>query len=218
MAPALYSIQTSPPVRAVQMCAKAIDLDLKLINVDLLGGEHLTEEYLKKNPQHTVPLLDDDGFLLADSHAIMVYLVSKYAKDDSLYPKDLKKRAIIDHRLHFDSSCLFARGVNISMGLIFFGDKSIDPKKLQGVEEAYGIVEKFLEDSPYVAGDSLSLADISFITTITSWNVSIAPVNAAKYPKITAWIKKMQQLPYYQEINQHPLNVYEKLVKSKLSK
>lgn len=61
------------------------------------------------NPQHTVPTLDDDGFYIWDSHAISTYLVGKYGKDDSLYPRDLHKRAIIDQRLHFDSGILFPR-------------------------------------------------------------------------------------------------------------
>lgn len=59
------------------------------------------------NPQHTVPTLDDDGYILWDSHAINTYLVEKYGKDDSLYPKDLKKRGRVDQRLHFNSGVLF---------------------------------------------------------------------------------------------------------------
>jgi hypothetical protein len=50
---------------------------------------------------------------LWDSHAINVYLVSKYAKNDNLYPKDLKKRALVDQRLHFDTGVAFARGLPI---------------------------------------------------------------------------------------------------------
>lgn len=71
------------------------------------------------NPQHTVPtLVDDDGFTIWDSHAIMVYLVAKYAQNDSLYPKDLKKRAIIDQRLHFESGVVFATLRNIAVGAL----------------------------------------------------------------------------------------------------
>lgn len=47
MAPKLYAIAASPPVRAVQACAKAINLELEVINVNLLAGEHLKPEYLK---------------------------------------------------------------------------------------------------------------------------------------------------------------------------
>lgn len=72
---------------------------------------------MKKNPQHTVPVLEeDDGFVVSDSHAIMAYLVTKYGKGDSLYPAtDVKRRAIIDQRLHFDSSTLFTRALLISV-------------------------------------------------------------------------------------------------------
>lgn len=70
-------------------------------------GEHLTEEYMKINPQHTVPTLIDDGKTLWDSHAINTYLIEKYASDDSLYPKDLYQRALVNQRLFFDCSVLF---------------------------------------------------------------------------------------------------------------
>jgi len=48
--------------------------------------------------------LKDDGFYINDSNAISAYLVSKYGNDDYLYPKDLQKRAIIDQRVHYNSS------------------------------------------------------------------------------------------------------------------
>ena len=65
------------------------------------------------NPQHTVPtLVEDDGFVLWESHAIMPYLVDKYGKeDDPLYPKDLRKRATINQRLHFNNGVLFTLNV-----------------------------------------------------------------------------------------------------------
>ena len=65
------------------------------------------------NPQHTIPTLDDNGAVIWDSHAICTYLVSKYGKDDSLYPKDLLVRAKVDQRLHFDTGILFARLRNL---------------------------------------------------------------------------------------------------------
>lgn len=63
----------------------------------------------KINPQHTIPTLVDGDFVIWDSHAITAYLVEKYATDDSLYPKDLIKRTLVNQRLHFDSGILFPR-------------------------------------------------------------------------------------------------------------
>lgn len=60
-------------------------------------------------------LVDDDGFAIWDSHAIITYLVAKYAKNDALYPQDLKKKAIVDQRLHFESGTVFARMLKITV-------------------------------------------------------------------------------------------------------
>lgn len=77
--------------------------------MNLETGEHLSEAYLKINPQHTIPTLNDNGIILWGSHSIVTYLVSKYGKDDSLYPKDLVTRARVDQCLHFDNGVLFTR-------------------------------------------------------------------------------------------------------------
>lgn len=75
------------------------------------------------NPQHTVPtLVDDDGFTLWDSHAIMIYFMEKYATDDTLYPKDLKRRAMIHQRFHFDSAVVWPVALQIIVTVVFFKD------------------------------------------------------------------------------------------------
>lgn len=55
-----------------------------------------------------IPTIVDNGFVLWESRAIMTYLVSQYGKNDSLYPKNPRKRAIVDQRLHFDLGTLYA--------------------------------------------------------------------------------------------------------------
>ncbi|KMQ84643.1 glutathione s-transferase, partial [Lasius niger] len=98
----LYQLPASAPCRAVRLTAAAVGVDLNLKPLDLTAGEHLKPEFLKMNPQHTIPTLDDNGFYLWESRAIMTYLANRYGKDDSLYPKDPKKRAVVDQRLYFD--------------------------------------------------------------------------------------------------------------------
>lgn len=77
--------------------------------INLYREENLTEEFLKINPTGTVPALVDRDVALWDSHAIGIYLVTKYAKNDSLYPKDFIKRTRVNERLFFEASYLFAR-------------------------------------------------------------------------------------------------------------
>lgn len=57
--------------------------------------------------------------MIWDSHAICTYLVSKYGKDDSLYPKDLLVRAKVDQRLHFDTGILFPSLRNLVVIFVF---------------------------------------------------------------------------------------------------
>ncbi|KAF2894317.1 hypothetical protein ILUMI_11855 [Ignelater luminosus] len=206
----LYMIDPSPPVRSVLLTAKALGITLDLIRVDLSKGEHLTPEYLKLNPQHSVPTLDDNGKIIWDSHAINIYLVTKYGKDNSLYPDDPYKRAIINQRLHFDSGVLFPSGLKIIRPIVRQGAKTIPPERAAEVEEGYGFLEKFLEGHQWLAGDSVTLADLSIITSLTSIDV-VVPVDEKKFPNVTAWIKRVEKLPYY-DGNKHGLEIFKNMI------
>jgi glutathione S-transferase len=71
----------------------------------LASGEHKSEDYLKINPQGTVPAVTDDEFVMNESRAIMCYLVNAKTPNNCLYPSDdPKARFIIDHRLFYDAS------------------------------------------------------------------------------------------------------------------
>ncbi|KAF2890965.1 hypothetical protein ILUMI_15208, partial [Ignelater luminosus] len=108
MAPTLYMIETSTSTRAVLMVAKALGVEITKHYLDITAGEHLTPEFLKLNPQHTVPtLVEEDGKVLWDGHAIVLYLVDKYGKDNFLYPNDSYTRAVIHQMFYFEAEYLF---------------------------------------------------------------------------------------------------------------
>lgn len=111
----LHGTKLSPCVRAPFAVAAAIGVELEYKHVDLFKGESRTPEFLEMNPLHSVPVLDDDGKYIIDSHAILSYLVEQYGKDDSLYPKDPYQRALVNQRLFFDSGILYVRLRNLSV-------------------------------------------------------------------------------------------------------
>lgn len=80
----------------------------------------MTEEFLKINPLHSVPTLVVEGKAICDSHAIITYLVGKYASDDSLYPKDLYHKALVDQRLLFNCSVVSSASDAITVSIFIF--------------------------------------------------------------------------------------------------
>lgn len=176
-----------------------IDLNLEKREINLIDRQHLSEEFLKINPQHTIPTLDDNGFILPDSHAIACYLVDKYAKNDALYPKDLQKRALVNQFLHFDSGTLFPPAKSAIKPIILEAAKAVSEDKMKVWLESYSYLNKFLEGKKWLVGDSYTLADICCITTVSTATVLL---NMDEFPNVKAWMKRCEEeLPGYQEYN-----------------
>lgn len=100
----LYYLPVSPPARAVLLGIRNLGLSVELITLDLFKLEHLSPNFIKINPVHQIPVLvEDEGFVLCESRAILGYLVNKFKPNSKLYPNDARKRAVIDQRLYYDT-------------------------------------------------------------------------------------------------------------------
>ncbi|XP_075984526.1 glutathione S-transferase 1-like [Anticarsia gemmatalis] len=211
----LYKLDASPPVRAVLMTIEALKIpDVEYIDVNLLEGDHLKEEYTKLNPQHTVPTLKHDDFVIWDSHAINGYLVSTFGEDDSLYPTDPKKRAIVDQRLHFDSGILFPAIRGAAEPVIFRGQKQFSEEALNKIQSAYGLADRFCT-STWIAGDEITLADICCVSTISSMD-TILPIDKETFVNLWAWFQRCSEQEFYKVGNAPGLEQIRALFKSKL--
>lgn len=157
------------------------------------------------NPQHVLPTLNDNGFCLWESRAISAYLVDKYAKTDSLYPKDPQKRAIVDQRLYFDMGTLTQK-----FGEYFYSQvihkKPADPEKKAKCEEALGYLNTILEGKQYAAGEYLTIADMALVATISTYEV--IGFEFSNYENISKWYAKCKAtMPGY-DINEKGIEIF----------
>ena len=196
----LYVNDISPPCRAVLMVAKEVKLDYKIREVNLDNEDHLTEEFLKMNPLHTIPVLEDHGCIIADSHAIAGYMVDEFSNRMALYPKELQKRALVIQCFIFDAAVLFP-AVKRAVRPILMGEKnSIAKEDIDACKEAFSQLNKLLEGKRWLLDhETYTVADISCVATASSASVL---VDVDQYPNVKAWMKCCEErIPSYRECN-----------------
>ena len=83
----LYDFELSVNCYKCRLLMSFLNVDYEKVPVDFYPGfEHKSEEFKKVNPLNHIPVLDDDGYVIRDAHAILVYLAVKYDKTRNWYP------------------------------------------------------------------------------------------------------------------------------------
>lgn len=116
---------------------------------------------------------------------------------NSLYPTDPKKRAVIDQRLYFDAGTLWPRIRAIAFPALFLGEKKIPDLLRKAMTDALEFLNTFLEGSSWIAGNDVTIADLSLLASISS--IVYAGVDLTKYPNIAAWYERTKTLPGWAE-------------------
>ncbi|KAK9881160.1 hypothetical protein WA026_014509 [Henosepilachna vigintioctopunctata] len=211
-----YHFPLSPPSRAALLFLKALGIKHSLKIVNLLSGEQNSSEFLKINPFHTVPAIDDGGFFVYDSSIIMKYLSKQYAKDDSLFPNDPKSGTLVEERMYFSSNYLFPKLREYFVPVLFENTQP-STEKAKHFEEYMKLLDQFLENEIWIAGKNLTMADFSIITIISTAEAIMFQIN--KYPNVAAWYKRAKEAMAsfgYEEVNQAGADEFGNLFKSKL--
>jgi glutathione S-transferase len=91
----LYNANFSTNALRVRAVAYELEIELEIVDVDILKGDNRAEDFLRRNPNAKVPVLEDGDFLLWESRAICVYLASQ-KPEAGLAPTDPRTRSVID--------------------------------------------------------------------------------------------------------------------------
>jgi len=204
----LYSHPFSTAGRPVRLLLAEKGIACEEVLVDLMQGAHHQEPYASLNPSKMVPMLEDDGFRLTESSAILKYLADKH--DLPEYPKDLRARARVNEAMDFLNTQFYR---DFGYGVVY---PQLFPHHKRRSDEAHAACIEWgqagakrwlavLNDhwlgggKPYLCGESITIADY-----LGSGIVSIGELigcDFAEYPNVRAWLGRLKQLRSWKDVN-----------------
>ncbi len=154
-----------------------------------------------RNPHGRVPVIDDDGFVVWESHTILRYLAARYGAP-ALWSADPAERSLAERWMDWSQTTLqpdFLTGV-------FWGfyrtpeaqrDMAAVTAKIERTAQHLTLLDGVLADQPYLLGDRLSLADIPAGTCLYRYfNI---PIERPELPNVERWYGMLSERPAYRE-------------------
>jgi glutathione S-transferase len=187
----LYHFPLSGHAHRAVLFLSLLNVKADLIEVDLANGAHKSTNFLKLNSFGQVPVLDDDGFVVNDSNAILVYLAAKLGRKDWL-PDDLPTIAKIQKWLSVAAGEI-AYGPAAARLITVFGADFRANEVIARAHHILGLINAEVEQHLFIIGDRPTIADIalySYIVSAPEGNVDLAP-----YPEIRHWLARIEALP-----------------------
>lgn len=199
----IYGSDLSSPANKVRFAANALEIKFEYIKLNLRDGDQRKPEFLKLNPAGKIPAIDDDGFILFESNAIIKYLARK--QKSSLYSSDLKERAIVEQWIDFTSMHVGMALSKVMFNRVFykFLNVAIDERSLkEGLEfltKFLPVVNDQLAQNSYLAGKTLTLADINLLATLDP--AEAAQVDLSLYKNIVKWRNELKKKDFYTKVH-----------------
>ena len=187
----LYNFPRSGHAHRVELMLSLMQLPTELIFVDLAKGEHKQAPYLAINSFGQVPAIDDNGVVLADSNAILVYLAQKYGNGRWL-PSDPVGAAHVQRWLSAAAGPI-AFGPAAARLITVFGAKFNAEEVITRAHNFLKVMDLELGKTPYLAGTEPTIADVaaySYIAHAPEGNVSLDD-----YANVRAWLTRVEALP-----------------------
>lgn len=187
----LYHFPRSGHAHRAELMLSLLQLPTELILVDLAKGAHKQPEFLALNAFGQVPVLEDQGVVLADSNAILVYLAQKYGNGRWL-PADPVGAAKVQRWLSVAAGQI-AFGPARARLITVFGAAYNAEEAIARAHDVLKVIDQELAHSEYLAGNEPTIADVaaySYIAHAPEGNVSLAD-----YANVRAWLARIEALP-----------------------
>ena len=199
----LHAFPLSPRGFKVLAAANHLGLDYEFIMVNLGSGEQKRPEFLALNPNARMPVLEDDGFVLWESNAILQYLAAK-KPDAGLLPMDERGRADVTRWLfwdscHWDPACVIFIFENLVKQVLKMGapDTAEIAKGEQRFHQFATVLEAQLASRKFICGDKPTIADFAIASPLNLAEQAKFPLEP--YVNIRRWYGAVSALPAWQK-------------------
>jgi glutathione S-transferase len=193
-------------VRKVVLCAKVLELEFERIDAGLAYGLVNTPDYRAKNPNGLVPLLEDGDFTLWESNVIVRYLCAR--ENSPLYPQDLRHRADAERWMDWQQTTLNRASGPAFLQWIRTPEHQRDPKviaaSVAASEPLFAQLDAHLAGQPFMAGDTLTMADIPIACEVHRWWG--LPQARPAWPHLERWYAHWLALPASRGVLDLPLS------------
>jgi glutathione S-transferase len=188
----LYHFPLSGHSHRAELMLSLLGLEPQIQFIDLAKGEQKTPGFLAVNAFGQVPVIDDNGVIVADSTAILVYLAKKYDASGRWLPTDPEGAAQVQRWLSAASGAIYLGPARARLITVF--GAGFDPQDtIQRAHEALQVIDQHLNDREFLAADHATIADVaaySYIAHAPEGNVSLE-----EYVNVGAWLSRIENLP-----------------------
>lgn len=198
----LHVFPPSPNAIKVLAAAHLLELPFEPVPVDLFKGEQKSRSFTALNPNQRMPVLEDDGFVLWESNAILQYLAGK-RPERGFWPREPRRQADVSRwqfwqAVHWEPICgtyVFERVVKRIMALGSANEAEVT-RIAPDFHRSAGVLNGWLRARRWVTGEDLTVADVS----LGAWMVYAdeAGYPLATYPEIGRWYAALAALPGWQ--------------------
>ena len=187
----VYGMSTSGNCHKIRLLLEQLGRSYRWIEIDSANGETRTPEYLAKNPNGRVPMLElEDGRLLVESNAILCYL----AEGTPFFPADAWQRAQALSWMFFEQ---YSHEPYIAVARFIRGWTPADsprradlPRLVERGEQALAVMEKYLDNAPWFSGSDYGIADIALFAYTDC--AGDGGFDLAKFPLVSNWLSRIR--------------------------